>query len=348
MISEGNSVRRAVLFFLILFLVVSPFSGAQSIEKPKTPSWFRDGTYLVYTMMMPTNPKKGEVNVIEVWPKLLPPKGIPKSITEDSDNSSTVTLMVSGDMYLTIKIVNTTNYTAYVQIELELNNVSAKQGIIIPRLSLKKTLLLNLTDMLYYEEDGTPIGRPMFFVNPLHLPKENDYIVVPAFLKKYGLISDRIMIKNVSYTWMENKVLHTHYKDFMPPYLYIEGRGLYLVYNRKTGGSFDIVTQLVYDIDTGILITTGICDITPELASLGIVKAIALDRVNSRKLYKLIDEGKADKEWYAQGFNLYETNIEFPDYGATQSPATPMKYFFIISIVLLTAIFIKTKLTKGR
>jgi len=31
---------------------------------------------------------------------------------------------------------------------------------------------------------------------------------------------------------------------------------------------------------------------------------IALDRVNSRKLHKLIDEGKADKEWYAQPLNL--------------------------------------------
>ncbi|SEW22801.1 hypothetical protein SAMN05216170_2262 [Thermococcus thioreducens] len=343
MISEGNSVRRAVLFFLILFLVVSPFSGAQSIEKPKTPSWFRDGTYLVYTMMMPTNPKKGEVNVIEVWPRLLPPQGIPKSIIEDLDNSSTVTLLVSGDMYLTIKIVNTTSDTAYVQIELELNNVSAKQGIIIPRLSLKKTLLLNLTEMLYYEEDGTPIGRPMFFVNPLHLPKEDDYIVVPAFLKKYGLISDRITIKNVSYTWMENRVLHTHYKDFMPPYLYVEGRGLYLVYNRQTGGSFDIVTQLVYDIDTGILITTGLCDITPELVSLGIVKVIALDRVNSRKLYKLIDEGKADKEWWAQGFNLYDTNVKLPDYGSGRSPSTLAKYFFALSLVILAVVFLWTE-----
>ncbi|KUH31913.1 hypothetical protein APY94_11365 [Thermococcus celericrescens] len=328
-------MRRAVLSFSILLLVISSFPNVQSTEKPKTPPWFREGTYLKYTMMMPTNPKNGEVNVIEVWPRLLPSQDVLKSVIGDLSDSSTVTLLVYGDMYLAIKITNITNDTAYVQIALELNNVSPRPGITIPQLSLNRTLLLNLTDMVYYEEDGTPIGRPMFFVDPMRLPKEDDYLVFPAFLKKHGIVSDKITIRNVSYTWMENKVLHTHYKDFMPPYLYVDGRGRYLVYNRKTGESFDIITQLVYDIDTSILITTGVCDITPELVSLGIVKMIALDRVNSRKLEKLIEEGKADKEWYAQGFNLYDTNIKLHDYGSGRSPSTPVKYFFALSLVVL-------------
>ncbi|ALV62913.1 hypothetical protein ADU37_CDS12140 [Thermococcus sp. 2319x1] len=332
-------MKRIVLSFLILLLLVLPSPIVQSIEKPKTSPWFRDGIYLTYAMMMPTNPKKGEVNVIEVWPKLIPAQNVLK-IIGDWDESSTVTLLVYGDMYLTLKITNITGDIAYVHIALELNNVSPKSGSTIHKLNLNRTLILNLSDMVYYEGDGTPIGRPMFFVDLAHLPKKNDYLVYPAFLKKYGIISDSITIKNVSYTWMENKVLHTHYKDFMPPYIYVDGRGRYLVYNRKTGESFDIATQLVYDMDTGVLITTGVCDITPELVSLGIVKMIALDRVNSKKLDRLIDEGKADKEWYAQGFNLYATNVEFPDYGTKHSPSTPMKYFFALALLVLMITFV--------
>jgi len=254
-----------------------------------------------------------------------------------------ISLFVTGDSHLTFEIFNVTNETALVRVTLEMNNVSVRPGVTLPRLVLSKVLHLNLSNMMYYEEDGTPIGPPMFFINLAHPPKKGDYFLTPAFLKKYGLRGDDIVVTNVSFTWMEDKILHTHYRDFIPPYLFIESRGAYIIHDLTTGESHSVLIELIYEPDTGILITTIFADMTSELTSLGVIGAIALDRVNSRKLEKIIDEGNDDNEWWAQGFNLYDTNIKLPDYGSGRSPSTLAKYLFVLSLVILAVVFLWTE-----
>ncbi|ASJ08010.1 hypothetical protein A3L11_01710 [Thermococcus siculi] len=328
---------------IILITSVAPVSSA-------APYWFREGTYLRYAAKMPEHPDRHEVNVFPVWPQLLPGDAysrIKKAYEGTSslikmDNNSIVSLIVQGDSYLTFEIFNVTNESALVRVTLELNNVSVRSGATLPRLVLSKVLRLNLTDMMYYEEDGTPIGPPTFFIDPSNPPTKGEHVLSPEFMKKHRLLGDDIVVTNVSFTWMEDKILHTHYRDFLPPYLYIEGRSRYLVYDLKTGDSVETITQLVYDIDTGILITTLFCDATPELASIGVIDPSPLDRVNSRRLERTVEEGKADREWYAQGFNLYDTNIKFPETSSTATPNTGMKYFFAVSLVCLLPTIILT------
>ncbi|NJE04063.1 hypothetical protein [Thermococcus sp. MV11] len=307
------------------------------------PYWFQEGTYVKYAVKMPENPDKREVNVFPVWPLLLSKNAYVKikeayegaSGQVKMDNNSIVPLLVRGDSYLTFEFFNVTNETASVRVTLEMNDVSVGPEESLPRLVLSKVLLLNLSDMTYYEEDGTPIGPPTFFIDPAHPPGKGKHVLSPEFMRKYRLLGDEVVVTNVSFTWMDDKVLHTHYRDFLPPYLYVEARSRYLVYDLSTGEEVGTITQLVYDIDTGILITTLFCDATPELVSLGVIDSSPLDRVNSRKLERLIDEGGDDKEWYAQGFNLYDTNVKLPDYGSGRSPSTPVRYFFVISLVVL-------------
>nr|WP_240924241.1 hypothetical protein [Thermococcus sp. 21S7] len=302
-------------------------------------------------MKMPLNPEKNEVNVFMIWPRLLPTDAyneVKELYEGDSglfkiDNRTMISLFVTGDSYLTFEILNVTNETALVRVTLEMNNVSTGPGEILPRLILSKILILNLSDMTYYEEDGTPIGSPMFFIDPAHPPRKGDYLLAPAFLKKYNLHSDDIVVTNVSFTWIEDKILHTHYRDFIPPYLFVESRGAYIIYDLTTGNGHVVTTELIYELDTGLLITTLLVDMAPETTILGVIGAIALDMVNSRKLERLIEEGKDDREWWAQGFNLYDTNVKLPDYGSGRSPSTPVKYFFALSLVVLTMIALWTE-----
>ncbi len=312
------------------------------------PYWFKEGAYIKYAMKMPDNPEKNEVNIFMIWPRLLP-KGAYEQIKDvyegngslfKIDNRSMISLFVTGDSYLSFEVFNVTNKSALVRVTLELNNVSVRPGATLPCLVLSKVLRLNLTDMIYYEEDGTPIGPPTFFINPADPPKKGDYLLTPTFLKKYDLKGDDIVITNASFTWMEGKILHAHYGDFIPPYLFVESKGAYVIDDLTRGGGHTIITELVYEPDTGVLITTIFADMTSELTSLGVIGAIALDRANSRKLYELIDKGKDDKEWYGQGFNLYDTNVKFPDYGTKHSPSTPLKYFFALALLILIIAFV--------
>ena len=331
------------MFFLLSLFLAQPVYSI--------PNWFKEGTYLKYAARMPEHPDRHGVNVFPVWPQLLPRDAYSKikeayegtSNLIKMDNNSIVPLLVRGDSYLTFEVLNVTNKTALVRVTLEMDNVSVRPGVTLPRLILSRVLRLNLSDMVYYEEDGTPIGPPTFFIDPASLPKKGDYLLTPAFMKKYDLKGDDIVVTNVSFTWMEDKILHTHYRDFIPPYLFVESEGAYVIDDLTRGDGHTIITELIYEPDTGVLIATIFTDMTSELTSLGVIGAIALDRVNSRKLHKLIDEGKADKEWYAQGFNIYDTNIKFPDYGSTQSPAVPMKYFFALSLLVLIIIFVRNE-----
>ncbi|WP_148883241.1 hypothetical protein [Thermococcus aciditolerans] len=334
-------------------LVILALLAVSAITPPvySLPYWLKEGAYIKYAMKMPHNPEKNEVNIFMIWPRLLP-KDAYKEVKElyegDSglfkiDNRTMISLFVTGDSYLTFEILNVTNETAFVKVTLEMNNVSIGPDEILPRLVLSKILILNLSDMMYYEEDGTPIGPPMFFIDPAHPPRKEDYLLAPAFLKKYNLRSDDIVVTNVSFTWMEDKILHTHYRDFIPPYLFVESRGAYIIHDLKTGSGHVITTELIYEPDTGLLITTLLVEMAPETTSLGVIGAIALDMVNSRKLERLIEEGKDDKEWWAQGFNLYDTNVKLPDYGSGRSPSTPVKYFFAFSLVVLAMIALWTE-----
>jgi len=326
------------IIFLIVFTGFSPLSQASAI-----PYWFKEGTYIKYAMKMPKNPEKNEVNIFMIWPRLLPKdtyNRIKKASEEDGspleiDNRTMISLFVRGNSYLTFEILNVTNETALVRVTLEMNNVSAGPGEILSRLVLSKVLHLNLSDMVYYEEDGTPIGPPTCFINPASPPKKGDYLLTPAFMKKYDLKGDDIVLTNVSFTWMEDKILHTHYKDFIPPYLFVESEGAYVIDDLTRGEGHTIITELIYEPDTGVLIATIFTDMTSELTSLGVIGAIALDRVNSRKLERLLEEGKDDREWWAQGFSLYDTNVKLPDYGSGRSPSTPARYFFALSLVVL-------------
>ncbi|ASJ10552.1 hypothetical protein A3L12_04190 [Thermococcus sp. P6] len=333
-------MKRSFAFF-ILFLIV--FTGSVGASLP---DWFREGVYVKYAMKMVDNPRKDEVNIFMIWPRLLPKDTygtLRKAYESDTlkiDNRSMISLFVRGDSYLTFEVLNLTNETAFIRVTLELNNVSTDSLNNIPRLVISKVLRLNLSDMMYYESDGTPIGAPAFFIDPAHPPKKGDYILTPAFLKKYELLSDDIVVTNVSFTWNEDKILHTYYRDFIPPYLFVDSEGAYLIHDLNTGEGHVLMAGRVYELDTGLLITTGFYDVGAEITSLGVIGAVALDRVNSRKLHKLIEEGKADKEWWAVGFNLYDTNVKLPEYGCGRSPSTPVKYFFALSLAILILTFL--------
>ncbi|WP_240910702.1 hypothetical protein [Thermococcus sp. MV11] len=96
-----------------------------------------------------------------------------------------------------------------------------------------------------------------------------------------------------------------------------------------------LISGGVYDFDTGIMLTTRLMKTSPELLSLGVILGNSYDYLAGEKMSKLFNEGRANKEWWQPGFNLYDTNIKFPETSSSKAPNTGMKYFFAASLALL-------------
>jgi hypothetical protein len=271
-----------------------------------------------------------------VWPELLPEDAYENiSAVEEVDNNSFMTLVAEGNVFLTFEIVDVSNDSASIRVTLELNNALANFQKPLGRLVLSRTILLNLTDMMYHH-NGRVLGRPTFFVDPARLPKKGDLLVRSSVLREFNFTTSDLVVNNVSFTWMDKKILHTYYGDFNPPYVLIESNAVPLVWSR--GGGIikaSLISGGVYDFDTGIMLTTMLMKTSPELLSLGVILGNSYDYLAGEKMSKLFDEGRADKEWWQPGFNLYDTNIKFPETSSSKTPNTGMKYFFAASLALL-------------
>ncbi|WP_148883817.1 hypothetical protein [Thermococcus aciditolerans] len=324
--------RRPIVFLLVVLSVTLPLVHA-------LPYWFQNGTYATYALKAPKDATRKEINIFEVWPTLLPEEAYEKiSTVEDINNSIPISLFVRGDVLLTFRILNVTKEYARIEVTLELNDVTVDclNCRYLKKLVLSRVLVLNLTDMMYHDENGAVLGRPTFFVDPSNPPSRGDLIASSVPLKRLEIHTQDLIVSNLSFTWQEGKVLHTYFRDFLPPYILVESNQVPFLWS-KYGGSItaSAMSSMVYDFDTGLMITTWLLDITPEFISLGIINGDSMNYQASRELQRLFDEGRADKEWWQPGFNLYDTNIRFLKTSSSGAPNTGMRYFFAISLALL-------------
>ncbi|AEK73496.1 hypothetical protein GQS_08000 [Thermococcus sp. 4557] len=320
--------RHIFISFLFLLLLTPPIYSL--------PYWFKEGTYVRYALLMPKNNDEHEWNAFQVWPGLLP-KDAYKNIStvEKIDNGSFITLVVKGNVFLTFEIVDISDDTASIRVTLDMSKVLVNFHKPLNRLILSRTIHLNLTDMMYYQ-NGRALGMPAFFMDPAKLPDKGALLVRLSILRESNFRTSDLRVNNVSFTWMDKKILHTYYGDFNPPYILVESNEVPLIWSREGGGIWvSVASSRVYDSDTGVMLTAPLMGLSPELLTIGIINGDSYDYLAGRRMKELFDEGKADREWWEPGFNLYDTNIKFPETSSSKTPITGMKYFFAASLALL-------------
>ncbi|WP_148882832.1 hypothetical protein [Thermococcus aciditolerans] len=237
-------------------------------------------------------------------------------------------LVVTDKLLLTFRIVNVTNSSAVIKITLKLYNVTIP-WCNLGNVTLTGKLLLNFTDGYYYF-NGTQIGRPSFFILPYELPGKKTLLFRASLLKKYGFISHDLLVENV--TFEDRRKALTFIKTFYPPLIEVKSNQPPLIYSRKGYLSASLITNTIYDLDTGVAI--GIWPAPwPELYILGIING-GISNYHSAKMNKKLD---FSKEYWPYGFVLYKTNIQFPKEQTGKAPDTPLKYYLLLGLVILTA-----------
>ena len=300
-----------------------------------------DGVYLKYALLSPNNTQGHDVNIFEVYLPRMPerPRSLILGRLNGTEPDELVSLVVRGDVFLTFRILSIQNETALVNTTLELTNVWIYNRYYLRRIVLSTILTLDLKRMQYIDDNGSLLGRPTFLVSPVDLPPKNSLLVNMSGVKKLGAITRDILVGNVSYSPLEDAKLHTYYRTFEPPYIYISSSQVPFYWKLSDGYySTTIWNYYVYDFDTGVLIT-GLFDVTPELLALGVINGDSYDYLAAKKMDELQKKGIRHELWNP-GFNLYDTNIKFPETSSTATPSTGMRYFFTVSLVvlLLTAI----------
>ncbi|NJE02440.1 hypothetical protein [Thermococcus sp. JdF3] len=322
---------RNISLFIILELAVLSLSPVSS-----TPTSL-EGVYLKYALLAPDNPQEYDVNIFEVYLSQMPeqPRDLILRRLNCTGADELVSLMVRGNVFLTFRILNVQNETALVNTTLELNDVWIYNRYYLDKIVMSTSLTLDLRRMEYIDDNGSVLGRPTFLVFPENLPPKGSLLVNMSRVGKLGAATGDILVDNVSYSSWEHTKLNTYYRTFEPPYIHISSSQVPFYWKLSDGYySATIWNNYIYDFDTGVLIT-GFFDVTPELLVLGVINGDSHDYSASERNERLKDRGETPHELWNPGFNLYDTNIKFPETSSSKAPNTGMKYFFAASLALL-------------
>ena len=338
-------MKKFAIFIFSLLL----FSPAYAL-----PSWFKEGVYVKYALLMPEDRGSRDFQIFTLHPTLLSPDVYKKLLQvnerwKDAPEVSKVRedkpigLFVYGDVFLVFRVVNVTGESALINVTLELYNISVNFWRPLDALNISTLLTLNLTDLTYWDKNGSVIGTPSFFIDPQNPPKKSDLIVKTSLLKNYGVhIDGDLIVKNVSYTVHINRTLLTYVRNFTPPYITVVSNKEPLIWAVGNGSlSSSSSFEAIYDFDSGLMIGLMPSSQPSEFLALGIIESSFLDYTATKNLHKLHKSGEDSVKWWLQGFNLYETNIEFWEPKKVEAPESSMKYFFIVGLFLLIIILVK-------
>lgn len=234
-----------------------------------------------------------------------------------------------GPTFLTIWIYNVTNSSALVNITLEFRNATLGRSKPIKSLTLSRTLLLNLTDGYYYI-NGTRIGMPSFFVSTSNLPPKEKIFLDCKPLRERAFTCNDLKVSNVSFE--SKKTVITFVKKFYPPQVKVSLGTLSLTTTKHGDLALTGISWVIYDFDTGLAVSLDTV-LSPEFIALGIICPNTYNYY-SAKMNKKLD---FSKEYWPYGFVLYKTNIQFPKEQTGKAPDTPLKYYLILGLVILTA-----------
>jgi|GEM_PF-4242048 hypothetical protein len=333
---------KKLFIFIFSFLLLSPAYAL--------PSWFKEGVYVKYALLMPNDRNSKEFHLFflhpalishDVYQKLLQVNERWKDAPEVSKvrEDKLIGLSVYGNVFLTFKVINVTEESALINVTLELYNISVNFWRPLDALNISTLLVLNLTDLTYRDENGSVIGRPSFFIDPQNPPKTGDLFAKLDIPGVY--VEDDLKIGNISYTTHMNQTLLTYARNFTPPYITVTAKPVSMAWITKDSSlSGRYRFRATYDFMSGVMVGS-LFTISPEFLEMGVVFTTFIDYTATRNLEELQKNGEDKVKWWLQGFNLYETNIEFWEPKKVEAPESSMKYFFIVGLFLLIIILVK-------
>ncbi|MCD6373620.1 MAG: hypothetical protein J7L37_08795 [Thermococcus sp.] len=317
------------LCLLIFYLGTTPVSAA--------PFWLKPGTYVNYTVVVPEDARFG-INDIMVKVDMLNERSfeaLSRYLNVSRGENYVTVLWPMGTSYLSFKVLSVDNTTARILVRLELHDVVIESPDIANAsvLVFSEVLTLDLETGAYIV-NGTPVARPSFFVDP-SAPPEPGALLLNVTVPEGGNWVMRV--ENLSYSRYKDFEVLTYLRTFHPPFIYLESEVVPFSlsgpnYSCSGGTSF----SALYDSSTGLMIASDLSATPPEFVLMGIIRSSMEDVNASRALRRFLAEG-ADKRWL-QGWNLYATNVEFPEERSLERPTSPLTYYFAFTVLVAFAV----------
>ncbi|NJE00332.1 hypothetical protein [Thermococcus sp. JdF3] len=327
------------LYVLIFYL------GATTVSAT-APAWLTPGTYATYAVVVPKDARFGinsvmvkldmlnECSFEALYPYLVKAEG--RNVSRD-ENYVTA-LWPTGTSYLTFRVLSVDNDTAKILVRLELHDVAIERPDLANAsvLVLSEVLTLDLRTGMYVR-NGTPAGRPSFFINPSN-PPDPGAVLLNVTVPEGG--TWLMTVKNLSYSRYRGFEVLTHLRTFHPPFIYLESDVVqFNLHGPDYSFSGGTAFSALYDPSTGLMIASDMSSTPPELVLMGVVGSTMEDVNASRALRKLLAEN-SNRRWL-QGWNLYATNVEFQDEHPFERPGSPLVYYFALSVLIAIAVGIR-------
>lgn len=332
---------RAKIIFVLLFLIL-----AETATVSAAPAWLKSGTYVTYAVIVPKDARFGTNSVMiklnmlngRSFEALYPYLTWTMERNVSRDENYVTALWPMGTSYLTFEILSVNNDTAKILVTLELHDVVVERPDLAnaSKLVLSEVLTLDLKNGMYMQ-NGTPVARPSFFIDPSNPPKPGA-LLLNVTVPEGGVWVMRI--KNLSYSRYRDVEVLTHLRTFNPPFIYLESdvvrfnlHGPDYSFSGGTGFS------ALYDPPTGLMIASDMFSTPPELVLMGVISSTMEDVNASRALRRFLAEG-SNKRWL-QGWNLYATNVEFQDEHPFERPNSPFVYYLVLLAIIALAVGIR-------
>ncbi|EHR79530.1 hypothetical protein OCC_09039 [Thermococcus litoralis DSM 5473] len=265
---------------ILLMMLLSPVYAL--------PPWFKEGTYVIY-VAFPYKDRPFPTAII---------------LTEND-----TLLEAYGNVTLTFNITRISGSIAYINVTLKLLDVEIKPGgKHFEKMAFFEVLTLDLKNLMYIE-NGTPVGKPVFFIDPKHPFQLNETIfgtsmrvenVTPSFLAPIvyaGKVKSGVELELRGYnaTSEVSRILGFD----------VEGT----FYNMMDG-----VGKSTYDNSTGLLL----CNFPPttyEMKKMGLRYTHFYDQLAMHRFLVQLKRREVVEKNHAycgRGMNLYKTNIPIP------------------------------------
>ncbi|BAD85772.1 hypothetical protein TK1583 [Thermococcus kodakarensis KOD1] len=214
---------RAKIIFVLLFLIL-----AETATVSAAPAWLKSGTYVTYAVIVPKDARFGTNSVMiklnmlngRSFEALYPYLTWTMERNVSRDENYVTALWPMGTSYLTFEILSVNNDTAKILVTLELHDVVVERPDLAnaSKLVLSEVLTLDLKNGMYMQ-NGTPVARPSFFIDPSNPPKPGA-LLLNVTVPEGGVWVMRI--KNLSYSRYRDVEVLTHLRTFNPPFIYLE------------------------------------------------------------------------------------------------------------------------------
>ncbi len=199
-----------------------------------------------------------------------------RALSTDINSSFSYQSLMNGDItfHLSSVIINGTMYSnGYLIMSIENYTLVNDDSWIVLRITViaddmqiaNKLYKVNIVNRDVYTLNGVYIGKTIFFISTPLSNKEKLFEINSSFFTNVGY---KIVPLEIDETKIEKNIVNT-FKGPQEAYE-IEIEFKFNYYGRNWNKSYESIDVLIYDYDTGLLVSWPVLYISPELLAMGI------------------------------------------------------------------------------